>query len=251
MTTPEPQPANPSATPGPLPTVAHLLAQTDWASLEHAFPDNIKLADALTKILADDIAIRSRALADLQEAVHHQNTIYPATTRVALYLAALLSDPRAGALDVEKPRSQPRSLRAVLLDWLGEMADDVGDESLAAARRFGFGIYAEQAEFRAARPTLFRAVAAFTSAPEPEVRHAAVTTALLLLDTHGERRGHRTGYEPLVEEILATSVNRYHRARALDSLDAWDWDTAILRRAESIAEGKDTSAWRWSEELPF
>lgn len=183
--------------------------------------------------------------------MHHQNTIYRATTRVALYLAALLSDARAGVLDVEKRRGQPQSLRAVLLDWLGDMADDVSEESLAAARRIGFGIYAEQAELRAARPTIFRFVAGFTTAPEPEVRHAAVTAALLLLDTHEERRGHQAEYEPLVEEILATSVNRYHRARALDSLDAWGRDTAILRRAESIAKGMDISAWKWSEEPPF
>jgi hypothetical protein len=76
-----------------------------------------------------------------------------------------------------------------------------------------------------------------------------VTATLLLLDTHEERRSRQAEYAPLVEDILATSSNRYHRARALDSFNAWGYDTRRLRRVEPAPVGEGAGAW--SDEPPF
>lgn len=252
MTTPKAQETNPPESTNPLPTAAHLFAHTDWAALEHGLAGQVDLAQALTKLLADDKATRARALSDIQQAAHHQNTIYPATTAVALYIAALLSDPRTEAVGAFGHGEHPRQLRAALLDWLGDMAYDVGEDSSAAARRLGFETRTEELELRSVRPKLLAAATPFTRAPDADVRHAAVTTVLLLLETAEERRCHQTEYTPLVEEILTTSSSRYHRARAIDSLDAWGQDTTMLRREDSIGAGNGTNGWpAWSEEPPF
>jgi hypothetical protein len=229
-----------------------LPVHTDWAAIEHALEDEIDLADALGALLAHDSAARSRALRDLQQAVHHQNTIYPATTPVALHIAALLPDPRTESVVGCERGEQPRQLRAALLDWLGEMAYDVGEESIAAGQRFGIGITPEQAELRAARPALLTATEPFINAADADVRHAAITTVLLLLDAPAERELHRAKYADLVDEVLATSSNPYHRARALDSLDAWGRDTTTLRRAEPTRVVDTANAWpQWNAEPPF
>jgi hypothetical protein len=115
---------------GPLAAASQLHASTDWAVLGHANPFEFDLAGTLVLLLHDDPATRTRALQDLDSAVHHANTIYPSTRPVALYIAALLSDPRSEQIGVLDRNECARLLRAVLLDWLGEMAFDVGEESL-------------------------------------------------------------------------------------------------------------------------
>ncbi|MBR7827577.1 hypothetical protein KDK95_14760 [Actinospica sp. MGRD01-02] len=247
MTTPET--VGSPGTPSPLPPAAQLYTHTDWASLGHANPFDFDLASTLTLLLHDDAATRANALHDLQSAVHHQNTIYPSTTPVALYIAALLFDPRTDGVGVYGRNDVPRTLRAALLDWLGELADDVGEQSAAIAQRFGYATTAEETALRALRPTLLNAATAFADSQDSDVRHAAVTTTLLLLDTIEERRRHETAYAQLVEEILATSSNRYHRARALDSLDAWGHDTTMLRRTEPGTA--DNTMIAWADEPPF
>lgn len=233
----------------PLTKAAQLHASTDWAVSGHSSPFEFDLANTLALLLHDNPATRTKALRDLQSAVHHANTISPSTTPVALYIAALLSDPRTEEIDVIDRHTCPRPMRAALLDWLGEMASDVGEESITALRRVGFPITAEEAALRAARPTLVLATTAFTGDHDADIRHAAVTATLLLLDTREECRSYQTEYAPLVEDILATSSNRFHRARALDSLDAWGHDTRRLRRVEPAPVGEDASAW--SDEPPF
>ena len=58
-------------------------------------------------------------------------------------MAAILDDAwTAPAIVVRYPtttwRTEYRSLRAVLLDWLGDMAHDVGDETARLASNHGF-----------------------------------------------------------------------------------------------------------------
>lgn len=204
MTTPET--VGSLGIPSPLPSAADLYARTDWASLEHANPFEFDLASTLASLVHDDAETRANALHELKSAVHHQNTIYRSTAPVALYVAALLFDPRTNGVGVCCRIEVPRTLRAALLDWLGELADDIGERSVAAAWRFGGEPTAEEMALHALRPTLLLATTTFTNAQDSDVRHAAVTTTLLLLDTTEERRRHETEYAPLIEEILATSA---------------------------------------------
>lgn len=209
-----------------------LLAETNWAELEHALGPAVDLQAGLGQFLDDDIALRSEAVSRYLELVNHQNSIYTATTTVALYVAAVLADPRTNALElVRRGGKQPGPMRAALLDWLGSIADDVSDEVLEIALRHGFCFdeTSPTMKLRAARPRLFHTAAAFVHDPQPEIRHAAVTAALLLLDAPDERRRYRDAFTPLVLDVLTTSANNYYRLRALDSLDAWGEDTSALR----------------------
>lgn len=215
-----------------LPDPHTLLTGTNWAELEHALGPAFDLQAGLGRFMDDDIAVRSEAVGEYLELVNHQNSIYTATTPVALYVAALLPDPRTDVLKLASGRGgQPVPIRAALMDWLGGIADDVNDEVLKIARRHGFCFDGESPtmELRAVRPRLFRAVAAFVNDPQPEIRHAAVTAALLLLDAPDERRRYQDAFTPMVLDILATSANDYYRLRVLDSLDAWGEDTSALR----------------------
>jgi hypothetical protein len=194
----------------------------------------IDIVEALTNLLDERPETSAQALDDLMEAANHQNSIYPVTPAVATYITALLPDPRTEIIGPYSQHGQVTSLRAALLDWLGSLADDTGDESLAAARRhgFGIGISPQETELRAMRPAYFRVVTAFFDDPDAEVRHAAVVTALLLLDTPQEHRRHEAELARPVAELLVTSTDWRQRARALDTLDAWGQDTTALRQAE-------------------
>jgi hypothetical protein len=210
-----------------------LFQQTDWAKLDYAFgPEDIDVSDALVKLFDERADVRARALGDLTEAANHQNTIYPATPSVALYIAAVLSDDRTELTGRYGRDDRIRSLRAALIGWLRALAHDVSDSTVAAGQRHGAGIYPAQAELRALRPTLFKAVMAFVDDPDVDVRHSAIATALVLLDTPQEQARHRAELATPVHELLATSTDGYYRARALDALDAWGEDTVSLRRAE-------------------
>lgn len=209
-----------------------LLRQTDWASLEQPFPDQIVVADALEKLLDGDLAVRARALLDLHEAANHQNTIYGVTTSVASYVAAVLPDPRTETVGHYRWNTPAEPLRAALLDWLGEMADDASDAAVAGARSVGFDMSPEEAEFRAARPALFAAVSQYVDDGDNNVRHAALVAALLLLDSVDERERHRAEFTPRLVELVLTSDIGYRRERALDSLDIWGEDTEDIWRDE-------------------
>ncbi|MEV0406900.1 hypothetical protein [Actinoallomurus sp. NPDC050550] len=238
MTTPEAYTRDTSDGSGSLPDADVLLRQTDWAALDFAFePEVIDVADALTKLFDENADVRARALRDLKEAANHQNTIYPATPSVALYIAAVLPDDRTEATGRYGEDDRIRPLRAALIDWLRVLAYDVDDSSVAAAQRHGFGVYPAQAELRALRPTLFHAVMAFVDDSDVDVRHTAITTALVLLDTPQEHARHRAELAKPVADLLATSTNWYHRAQALDALDAWGEDTVTLRQTEPPRPG--------------
>lgn len=232
MTLPSSPERNSSLGVGALLSHEALLRQTDWVSLEQPFPDKNAVAEALEKLLDNDPAVGTRALRDLREAANHQNTLYAVTTSVARYVAAVLPDPRTEAIGDYRRGRPPGPLRAALLDWLGDMADDASDAAVAGARSLGFEMSAAQAEFRAARPALFAAVSQYVDDGDDRVRHAAVVAALLLLDSIEERERHRVEFAPRLAELLKTSGVGFHRERALDSLDIWGEDTGDLWRAE-------------------
>ncbi|MEV6957400.1 hypothetical protein [Streptomyces sp. NPDC051183] len=117
---------------------AVVLAGTDWDVLEHAMGSAEDTPRMLVALLDADQRVRSEALEYLHHVVHHQNTLYDATVPAALYVAAILTDPRA-ALPVDKqPHDFPGPLRAALLGWLGSVDDAAGDEAATTSRRIGF-----------------------------------------------------------------------------------------------------------------
>jgi hypothetical protein len=186
-----------SDAPDRLPTPQAVLHDTAWPELEHALGPAGDTPAALGDLLAADPAVAAKSLRHLEQTVHHQNSIYSATAPSALFVAAILSDPRVEAPGVyrrEDPRRRP--LRAVLIDWLGEMADDVSDAAIEASHQPGYGPMddrPEVLELRALRPVLHAAVVPFVTDPESSVRTAAVTAAARLLDEDDRQ-------QPLPEE---------------------------------------------------
>jgi hypothetical protein len=75
-------------------------------------------------------------------------------------------------------------MRAELLGWIGSVAEAASDEAAVVSRRMGFPPedYPPFVQTCRIRPTLYRAVAAFLDDADPQVREAAVTTCIPLLD---------------------------------------------------------------------
>lgn len=78
-----------------LPPYQVVLAETDWGSLQTAFGSGEDLPKVLVRLLTPDAKTQVTALSELGEMVGHQNTIYEATARVAMYVAGILTHPAA------------------------------------------------------------------------------------------------------------------------------------------------------------
>ncbi|WP_406286786.1 hypothetical protein [Streptomyces sp. NBC_00209] len=191
--------------------------------------------------------MRSRALDHLHHVVHHQNTLYVATAPAALYVAAVLLDPRT-ALPVEKgPRDFPGPMRADLLGWLDSVANAADDQAEATMRRFGFPPedYPPFVRTREIRPLLFSAASACFDDHDLHVREAALAASIPLLDDP-QLRHHRKAMAPALLETLAVSALWQYRERATEALTAWGENTAgleVRREAFEVCDAtSDTSS---------
>ena len=225
-------------TPEYLPSPQSLLRDTQWADLDHALGAANDTPVALGRLLAADPVVVAKSIRHLEQTVHHQNTVYSATVPSALFVASILPDPRVGAPGVYRPQDSRRPLRAVLLDWLGEIADDVSDATADAVRRHGFAPMEKRPEvlkLRALRPTFHFSVLPFVRDPEASVRYAAVIAAAHLLDDH-ERTA---GLVPQLREIVTVSSDqRYrHYAAELLSVAGRDRQSSPAENLESIKSG--------------
>ncbi|GAA2047764.1 hypothetical protein GCM10009839_61290 [Catenulispora yoronensis] len=175
--------------------------------------------------------VRTDAVAGCLEEVSHQGSTYSATTPVALYVAALLDDPRTAMLDVISRDGELWPLRLVLIDWLGTVAADVGDKALTWCRVYGAGEQRTQSSLRAVRPSLLRAVLAFAGDSRMSVRRVAAAAALRILDPPEECHQDPDGLRQLAIAMLkagsgagagaeAESGSRCDE-QALGSVDAW------------------------------
>ncbi|MDX6741942.1 hypothetical protein [Actinocorallia sp. A-T 12471] len=176
---------------GDLAEAGRILAETDWSGLEVLFsseqgcpPVPVLLKDLLT----GSPDVRARALRDLDQAVHHQNTVVDSTTPAVLYVTAILRDPQTDGvrlLGTAAGTGSPlRLLRSALLEWLRTVFEDVDDETERLSLSFGVSLR-ERPAFqrpRAVRPLVFRALAPLWVDPEPLVREAAIAAAVPLLD---------------------------------------------------------------------
>ncbi|MFD9565808.1 hypothetical protein [Streptomyces sp. NPDC059994] len=250
------------AVPAELPDAAVVLAGTDWEVLEHAMGPAEDTPQMLAQLLGSDQRGRSEALDYLHHVVHHQNTLYEATVPAALYVAAILSDPRT-CLPVA--HDFPGPLRAALLGWLGSVSDAASDEIAMISRRIGFPPeeYPPFVQTCLIRPLLYSAVAAFLQDPDPHVREAAVAACIPLLDDQ-RLNHHRKKLVPLLRDPLAVSELWQYRERAIETLEAWGEDITGLplqRDAFAVCDPQDTnpapttagppSPWGRVDDLPF
>lgn len=73
-----------------LPDPASVLADTDWAALEHGDGSAADSPTKLAALLETDQSVRTEALRYLYGRLHHGNTLYDATVPTARYVAAIL-----------------------------------------------------------------------------------------------------------------------------------------------------------------
>ncbi|GAA4558020.1 hypothetical protein [Planotetraspora kaengkrachanensis] len=234
-------------------SASKLIEANDWASLQHAYGPAEDTPAALVDLLNGAADARAMALGHLNHAVHHQNSLYTATAPSALYVAAILSDPRTDSL-IRGGEGQWYPLRQALLDWLGSVAGEAGNEVEATLLRLGFlpEEYPALSEVRAIRPTLFEAASTFLHDSDPTIREAALAAVVPLLDAP-ELTHHRAVLAPMVRGILAASSNRAYRAIAIHGLDAWGEDvSSLIPPAEATAYGHGPwPAANFSSEPPF
>ncbi|MER7208161.1 hypothetical protein ABT340_13925 [Streptosporangium sp. NPDC000239] len=108
------------------------LGEPDWSRLFHAYGVAVDVPAHLDALAGDDERARVKAVDHLWAAVIHQGTPWSATPPAALVVAGLLSDPRTA-----RRRVASAPLRAVLLDFLGEVGEaaqpEVPQEEIRAA----------------------------------------------------------------------------------------------------------------------
>ncbi|MFJ9748686.1 hypothetical protein [Streptomyces chartreusis] len=254
------QPLALTALPAPQETLTH----TNWAGLDHALGPATNAPEMLAGLLDTSQAVRTRALHDVYGLLHHQNTIYPATVPTALYVAAILPDPRTTRSVDKDSQAFPGNIRAELLAWVDSVGTAVTDEADASGRRIGFPLDEDppSVAVRAIRPLLFSAALDYVDDTDRYVREAAIAACIPLADDPRLRR-HRADLVPLVRQVLGSSQLWQHRERAIDALDAWGEDSSGLEGQRNPFLFCDTDlapgsfAWRadsiegFSEEPPF
>ncbi|MFE7354496.1 hypothetical protein ACFU8Q_15125 [Streptomyces sp. NPDC057543] len=205
-----------------LPPHQVVLAETDWGSLQTAFGNGEDLPKVLTRLLEPDPKVQVTALSELGELVGHQNTIYEATTPVAMYVAGILTHPATTTL---RPyRNVP--IRATLLNWLVSTAYDASDEIVGRTEQYFPGFLTHDttvAAFRDLRPMLYRAVAPFLQDSHEDVREAAAIAALILAE-HSALAEHRDHLAVHARRVLDTSSDDPNRRVARKALGAWGHD---------------------------
>ncbi|MEU5092056.1 hypothetical protein [Streptomyces sp. NPDC021356] len=229
-----------------LPTAAReLLLETDWDSLQHAYGPAEDIPPSLCSLVDKDPEVRSEALAALDMAVLHQGSLYTVTAPVALFVAAILDHPMGLAAHegyFPWEGGPPRTLRAALLVWLGQVAESAayGEVPVADRTRWDWEPWQDATRrehdpdtlaalraCRAIRPTLYEAVEPFLSSPDPHVREAALGAAVPLLSAPGlTDRVPRAA--ALLRARLGAVKDRRERAGVARALSVWGTDTSDL-----------------------
>ncbi|WP_162600161.1 hypothetical protein [Streptomyces sp. CS131] len=206
--------------------VRALLLRTDWNAVEHCCPNVAPTTPViLRQLLDDDPRVRGTAVRELSEAVTHQGTFYSATAPAALFVAAVLGDPRTVARvtpqrpwEIELHGEKLSSLRVLLLDWLGDTAQNTNHPP-----EWPPGAQEDIDAFLTIRPALYDAVHPFLSDGEQEVRDAALCAILPLL-TDSTPTQHVPALTNAVHQLAARDTP--YRWYAVDRLVAWGQDTS-------------------------
>jgi hypothetical protein len=205
-----------------------LLADTDWAALEHMSGSAADAPGRLAGLLDADDAVQAEALGYLYGALHHQNSIYSATPPAAVYVAAILADPRTTTLVKNGRTGQPWPLRADLLEWIASLANETDDTVEALKHRYGSSLTAQAVRIRALRPVLFEGVSVCFDDPDFDVREWAVVAACILLDDPGLVH-HRTALVPRLRGVLESDADWLRRNVAITKLREWGEDVGSAK----------------------
>jgi hypothetical protein len=204
-----------------------ILEATDWRAFENY--DDIEKgwppADSGTKLrglASDDLRLVEAGLWHLWHSLREDDpNVHPAAAPAARYICALVTEPLVDDLLKLNLDGSRRPLRAHLLHWLAALADEVSD---ARVHEFieltGFSPIdhsPQWQEVRQLRPQMFAAAATFFDDPDLIVRRAALTAAVVLVQS-GEPAAHR--------ERIATSI-RHFLAVCTGTLDS-RWATTAL-----------------------
>lgn len=206
--------------------VRALLLRTDWNAVEHCCPNVAPMTPViLRQLFDDDPRVRGTAVRELSDAVTHQGTFYSATAPAALFVAAVLGDPRTRAgvtrqrpWEIELHGERLSSLRVLLLDWLGDTAQNTDHPP-----EWPPGAQEDIDGFLAIRPALYDAVHPFLGDGEQEVRDAALYAILPLL-TDSTLTQHIPGLTNAVHQLAARDTP--YSGYAIDRLAAWGQDTS-------------------------
>ncbi len=212
-----------------LPDPQSTLTRTDWAELQHAYGRATDAPRTLVALLDPEQDVRTRALEDLHNVLHHQNTLYEATPPTALYVAAILPDTRTLRSVDKDHRAFPGCVRAELLLWIASVANEVTDAADAIGQQHGFPLddYPPAVAIREIRPLLFSAASAYANDADRAVSEAALSACIPLLDDH-RLLHHRAALVFVIRQVLGTSELWQHRERAIDALNAWGEDSSGL-----------------------
>ncbi|MGW3114942.1 hypothetical protein [Streptomyces sp. NPDC001091] len=229
-----------------LPAAAReLLSRTDWEFLRHAYGSGEDIPASLCSLVDEDPEVRSEALAALDMGVLHQGSLYTVTAPAALFVAAILDHP-VGLAEHEEhfpwDDGPPRSLRAALLAWLGQVAESAahGEDPVRDRTDWQWEPWHDEGrrehdpDERAAlhacreiRPTLYDAVEPFLSSPDTHVREVALGAAVPLLSAP-ELADRVPRAAKLVRAQLGPAAGRRERASVARALGSWGTDTSDL-----------------------
>lgn len=197
---------------------------TDWTELEHAYGVAQDTPLRLLQLLDEDPEVQAGALELLDMSVLHQESLYSATAPAALYVAAVLNNPRTLSRHENFATwdEQPRPLRAALLEWLGQIADSAA---------YGETCNEEDGNdpgatdsVRAVRGTMHDAVSPHLLAPDPTVRAAALSATAALLQAP-ELASRISATTKILRQLLTESTDRRERANTILTMGTWGQDT--------------------------
>ncbi|MGV9252624.1 hypothetical protein [Streptomyces sp. NPDC003697] len=220
-----------------------LLLETDWSSVDHCCPNAAPATPViLAGLLDDDESAQRTAVHNLGQAVTHQNSIYGATAPAARFVTAVLGHPRTMTLGAYFHEERHRPMRAALLQWLGDLADD------ATYDEDGPGEPDDVAAVRAILPLIYEAARPYLTDTDPLIREAAVHAAAMTLAAP-ELAVHIPEFVPLVRSTLSTSEYRGYRYLAKRCLVTWGVEPGPL--PDSRVSGPDPWADGYSDNPPF
>ncbi|MFF0110902.1 HEAT repeat domain-containing protein [Streptomyces hirsutus] len=209
---------------GQLPDPRFVIERTDWTELEHAYGVAQDTPLRLLQLLDEDPEVQAAALELLDMSVLHQESLYSATAPAALYVAAVLNNPRTLARHENYSTwdDQPRPLRAALLEWLGQIADSAAyGETRNEEDGNDPGV---TDSVRAVRGTMHDAVSTHLLAPDPTVRAAALSATAALLQAP-ELASRISGTTKILRRLLTESTDRRERANTILTIGTWGQDT--------------------------
>ncbi|MGW1092463.1 HEAT repeat domain-containing protein [Streptomyces sp. NPDC002596] len=225
MTTQDEYPIPGEALGGRLPDPRSVIEGTDWAALEHAYGAAEDTPHRLVQLLDQDPEVQAGSLGMLDMSVLHQESLYSATAPAALYVAAVLNDPRTMTSheDYAAWDDRPRPLRAALLEWLGQIVDSAAyGETTGEEDGNEPGV---TDAVRAVRGLICDAVLPHLLASNPAVREAALSATAALLQSP-DLAGRVAEATKILRRLLSESTDRRERAATILTIGAWGEDTA-------------------------